>query len=125
MSGDLVPIIIVPVIFFSFVALVKIISDNAVRRKLIEKGLVDENVKHLYVNSLEQQVPASLKWGMVLVAIGAAILIGQMFPRSFSDEATVSGMFIMAGLALIAYYFVASNMVRRSRSRNAEKKYSS
>lgn len=115
MSGEMVPIIIVPAIFFSFVAMIKILSDNAVRRKLIDKGLIDENVKYLYSNRLESQAPASLKWGMVLIAVGAAILIGQFVPYSFQEEATISGMFIMAGVALIAYYFLAKRLIAKSK----------
>ena len=113
MSGEMVPIIIVPVIFFSFVAVVKIISDNTVRRKLIEKGALDENIKYLFTPT-STNVPSSLKWGMVLIAVGAAIWIAQLVPYSFQEEAIVSGMLIMGGLALIVYYFIASKLFNSS-----------
>ncbi len=113
MSEHLVPIIIVPAIFFSIVAMIKIVSDNMVRRRLVEKGIVDENVKYLYTNSLSNQTPSSLKWGMVLIAVGVAVLIGQLVPHSFAEEATISCMFILAGLALILYYFIGSRIVRK------------
>lgn len=111
MSGNMIPIIIVPAIFFSFVAIVKIVSDNAIRRRLIEKGMLDEKVKYLYART--EQAPSSLKWGMVLIAVGVAILIGQIVPFEFQEEATLSGMFILAGLALILYYFIASKMLQK------------
>lgn len=113
MSGELVPIIIVPAIFFSVVAMIKIISDNMVRRKLIEKGLVNADVKYLFATSANG-APGSLKWGLVLIAVGGAILIGQLAPYSISEEVTISAMLIMAGLALIVYYFIASRLARKS-----------
>lgn len=114
MSDNMVPIIIVPVIFFSIVAIVRIISDNVVRRHVIEKGLMDENVKHLFARSSSDNVPGSLKWGMVLIAVGAAILVGQFVPYAIKEEITISGMFIMGGLALILYYFIASKMMKNA-----------
>ena len=74
----------------------------------------DEKVKYLYMNKLEAHVPSSLKWGMVLIAVGAAILIGQFVPYSYQEEATISGMFIMAGLALIVYYFIAGKIIKKA-----------
>lgn len=113
MSGEMVPIIVVPAIFFSIVAMIKIVSDNVVRRKLIEKGMVNADAKYLFVNSMNG-APASLKWGLVLIAVGAAVLIGQFAPYSISDEVTISAMLIMAGLALIVYYFIASRLSKKS-----------
>ncbi len=112
MSGEWVPIIIVPTIFFSLYLIVKTVSDNGVRRKVIDKGLLDENVKHLFQQTNTEFRPNSLKWGMVLVALGAAILIGQAVPYSFQEEATISAMFILSGVALVAFYVVAGKMTK-------------
>ena len=113
MSENMVPIIIVPTIFFCIVAIVKIVSDNMVRRKLIDKDMVNADAKYLFVNSMNS-APASLKWGLVLIAVGAAVLIGQLAPYSISEEVTISAMLIMAGLALIVYYFIASRLFKKS-----------
>ncbi len=104
MPGELVPIVIVPVIFFTLLAIVKTVSDNSVRRKIIDKGIVDENVGFLFRREYADYLPNSLKWGMVLVALGVAILIGQLVPYAIQEEATISSMFILGGLALILYY---------------------
>jgi hypothetical protein len=113
MSGELVPIIIVPAIFFSIVAMIKIVSDSAVRRKLIEKGMVNADAQYLFASGVNG-APSSLKWGMVLIAVGGAILVGQLAPYSISEEVTISAMLIMAGLALIVYYFIAGRMTKKS-----------
>lgn len=112
---DYTAISIVAIIFFSIVAVIKIITDNMVRRKLAEKGMVSEEVKYLYADTLEFHRPGSLKWGMVLIAIGLAILIGQLLPYKIADELTISAMFIFAGLALILYYFIAGRLLEISK----------
>ena len=100
------PVFIVGIVFFSVIFLVKVVSDNRIRRKLIESGTVDENVKHLYASKPGGNGPASLKWGMVLIAIGLAFLIGQLVPH-LEGEITVACMFIFSGIALLLFYFLA------------------
>ena len=98
--------LIVAIIFFSLVAVLKIISDNKIRSKLIDKGLVDEKVKHLYANNASFGVLSSLKWGFVLIGVGLAFLIGEIVPYSMKGEITVGSMFILAGLGLLIFYFI-------------------
>ncbi|MFQ5864602.1 MAG: DUF6249 domain-containing protein [bacterium] len=121
MSGELLAAVIVSIVFFSIVTIVKIVADNSVRRKLIDKEMVNEGVKYLYAHTFANQVPASLKWGMVLIAVGLAIFIAQFFPYTISDEATIGVMFVMGGLALILYYFIAKRMLKRSEEMNGPK----
>lgn len=112
MSGELTGVVIVGTVFFSLVQIVRIITESRLRQKLIDKGDIDDNVKQLFSKVQTQNVPSSLKWGMVLIAVGAAIWVAQLFPYSFQDEAIVSTMLIMGGLALIVYYFIASRMAK-------------
>jgi hypothetical protein len=96
----IVPIIVVPAIFFSIVAIFKVVSDNAVRKALVEKGLVDENIRYLF--KVTDQT-SSLKWGIVLIALGAAIFVAQQL--NLSEESLFGMMFLFAGIGLIIYYF--------------------
>ena len=109
--GIFIPI----VLFIVFGWIIKIISDNRVRQKLIEQGLVDEKVKNLYPDREVSQRLSSLKWGLVLVGIGLAILLGQLFNPEISDEMTVSGMFLFAGLGFLIYYIVAKKYYEQSK----------
>jgi hypothetical protein len=91
--------------FFTICFVVKAFLDYFMRRRLIEKGLVDKNVKHLF--KYGSPALSSLKWGMVLIGLGGAVIIGRLVPYRWSDEITISSMFILAGLALVIYYFIA------------------
>ena len=100
--------------FFSVVALVKILSDNKIRAKLIDQGKLDESIKYLYPPKMEAHVPSALKWGMVLIGVGLAFLAGQLVPPEFTGEVTVGSMFFFAGLGLVLYYFIARKAANRS-----------
>lgn len=109
-----IPDELIPIVFFILTTVtIKILSDNRIRRKLVEQGMVNENIQYLFANPFERQLPSSLKWGMVLIGIGLAILIGELVPARYSDEITFSMMFIMAGLALVIFYFIASRVVKQ------------
>ena len=97
-------------IFIVFGYIIKIISDNRVRNKLIEKGLVNEDVKNLYADRLADRNLSSLKWGLVLVGIGLAFFIGQMFREEIANEITAGGMFVFAGIGFLVYYFIAKKI---------------
>lgn len=115
MHGD----IIVPIgIFIAFAYTIKVLSDNRLRRLLIEKGQVNESVKYLFVGPSDKNVPSSLKWGMVLIGIGVAVLIGQVVPNHMMEEVTVGGMFLLAGLGLVVYYFLASRLIKKEKTEN-------
>ena len=100
-----------PVIFLSFVAIIKILSDNRVRKVLIDKGKVDESVKYLYQNRVFNHPLSSVKWGLVLIGIGLALFIGQLMPYSVSDEAIVGLMFLFAGIGFLVYYQMAKKQL--------------
>jgi len=106
-------VLIVTIVFVSFIVLVKILVDARTRHKLIDKGMVDEKLKYLFPQHIGG-APASLKWGMVLIGVGLAILLGQIVPHRISEEITFACMFLFAGLGMIIYYFIAKNMAEKS-----------
>ncbi|MBN2105241.1 hypothetical protein JW835_14485 [bacterium] len=106
-------VFIVAIVFFSFVGVVKVISDNRIRQKLIDKGELGEKVKYLYSNSTSRTL-SSLKWGFVLIGLGLALLIGQLLPVDVQEEVVVGAMFILAGSGLLLFYYIASKLGKKS-----------
>jgi hypothetical protein len=106
-------VMIVAIIFFSCVGVIKIISDNRLRRKLIERGPVDPKTMQLPVFQ-QASILSSLKWGFVLVGLGFALLIGQLLPSEVDGEVIVGGMFLLGGVGLLLFYFIADRLTRKS-----------
>jgi hypothetical protein len=108
---------LIPISVFVVIAyIVKVISDNRVRSRLIEKGALDENVKHLYWGKRSSSHQTSLKWGLVCIGVGLGLFIGQLFPHRVNDEMSIGFMFALAGVGLMIFYFIA----KRSTSVNKE-----
>ncbi|MCK5737713.1 hypothetical protein KAH55_00970 [bacterium] len=98
--------ILVPISFFAAVIyIIHIITSYKLRRRLIENKMVDENTHYLFQNDSGRGV--ALKWGMVLISIGVAIIVSQLVPARYEEIALGSAIFLFSGLALILYYFLA------------------
>lgn len=108
----LIPILITGIVFFSFVAIIKILSDNRLRNRLVDKGIVDENIKYLFQPKQTPQPLAAVKWGMILVAIGLALLLVQALPDTFEEEGAFGMVLLLAGVALFIYYFIANRKLK-------------
>jgi len=107
--------IFIPLIIFGFFAyVIKILSDNRVRNRLIEKGMVDEKVKFLYLDTFHKRNFSSLKWGMVLIALGLALFIGEILPEHNQEEMTFGLMLLFAGIAFLIYYFLSKKIVAKT-----------
>ena len=109
MWEEISPAIILAVIFGSIVMFTKVISDNRIRREIIASGKLDENLKYLFVkngNQLHSPL-GSIKWGLICIAIGLAIILGRFLPYRIADDMTFGLIFFLSGLALLIYFLIA------------------
>jgi hypothetical protein len=108
---DMTPVLVLAVIGYFVLELVKAVSENRIRTKLIEKGMVDEKIKLLFEPRLMNGSAQSLKWGLVMIAVGLAFMfafaIHSWVPAEIQGEITAGAVFSMAGLAMIIYYAIA------------------
>lgn len=96
----LIPIAIMGCIVY----VIKNFSDNRVRHKLIERGQLDDSVKYLYMDKGQNRRLVSLRWGLFLVAIGLALIVGQVFGSEISETITIGCMLLFAGIGFFVYY---------------------
>lgn len=108
MPGELIPMI-----FFLCVAAVWgliALTRHKERMTMIEKGLKPEDIKSMYERGIIRMNPlSSLKWGIVLVGVGLAVLLGMMLNNLyFVEEGVYPGLIaLFGGLGLITFYMIA------------------
>lgn len=108
------------VIFPTFGLMFKWYFEYRTRKHLIEKGLVDEKVKFLQFNKMEHFAPSSLKWGLVLLFSGVAIVILRFVSAYVPDEIVLGTIMIAAGLGLLIYYIIADAARKRQGKSSGE-----
>ena len=108
--------IIIPIFFFFAVAVPVIIwltSRHKERIKMIEKGLSAEDIKALYSREVHRDPLSSLKWGIIFVLGGAAILLGYTLHHSYNmEESIIPGLVVLfVGVGLVLFYMIASKKI--------------
>ncbi len=102
---EMLPVIIIfPMIGIT----IKWFLEYRLKKDLIQKGMVDERVKYLSLNTFSRSSMSSLKWGLITLFIGVGIIAIRMFPYYIEGEVVLGVMLISAGAALLLYYFVAN-----------------
>ncbi len=93
-----------------------IIGRHRERMGMIEKGMKAEDIKAMFGRSFEEPHPlTSLKWGIVLVAVGLAVMLGLFLHSAYNN--IEGGIFpglvaVFGGAGLILFYFIANRKVQ-------------
>ena len=111
MNDDWIAIPIIAIIFSSILAIVHLSTRHRERMTMIAKGLAPDEIKAYYsqqFGSGDSQM--SLKWGILFVFVGLALLVGNVLHDRFGvDDGVIFGMVcICAGSALLLFYGIAN-----------------
>jgi hypothetical protein len=91
-----------------------LITRHRERITMIEKGLSVEQMKSLTQRDPQREIRrdplGSLKWGIIFVLGGLAIMIGNYLHMQFNtDESVTFGLItLFVGIGLITFYSIAS-----------------
>jgi len=111
----------IPIIMFLVIAyIVKIALNYRTRKRLIEKGLLDENIKNLFGDSIDSYGASTLKWGLVLFLVGLVVLVLEALPYYIPGEVTFGAMLVAAGTGLLLFYAFHSRPAAGRASRHSE-----
>jgi len=112
------------------VYIIKYFLDYLLKRKLINQNLIDSDKVKLFIEPMKSPLNltpklssltrlSSLKWGLVLIALGGGMYFGVSLKDRYPDETAAalgfSAMLGFAGIALIVYYLIASIVERRNK----------
>lgn len=101
----LAPPVVLGVIFFGIYSLIKASQDYKLRKALIAKGADSDLIKSLMAQKQKDPFP-NLRFGLILVALGGALGLGEIFGNG---QLTAALMLAFAGLAFLAYFVIVRN----------------
>ena len=101
------------VIVLGMVILYGIYAKHRERIIMVEKGMSSEDIKAIYTRSIQRDPLSSLKWGILFVLAGIAIMLGNYLHEQYNvDEAVIEGMVcLFVGIGLVLFYSVATKKV--------------
>ncbi|MGB5875192.1 MAG: DUF6249 domain-containing protein [Bacteroidota bacterium] len=103
------------VLFFFSVASIWgaiIFTRHRERVLMIDKGLTAEEIRSLYARAVRNRPLLSLKWGIILISVGLAIVLSLVATEVYYvDEGVYPALIILfAGLGLVLFYQIAKKV---------------
>ena len=106
MAGELEPIIIVSTLFSLLGFVPRTLSDNRVRRELISVSADNAMVETLFLKARSENPENSLKWGIVGVSIGIALVLIELIELSADQPMAYGIVFAFGGAGLLCFYMI-------------------
>lgn len=104
-TENLVPLGLFVSIVVLCTSLAKIISDGRTRRRLIEAGATADVVRAVTPAVRDDLgVYSALKWGIVILAGGLALVVIQFMPYRDNDPIVPGILMVFVGVALLIYW---------------------
>ncbi len=108
----LMPIAVIGTFSFGVYLFTKTISDYNLRKKMVDKGYVNEENKHLLAKQNDDNKYSSLKWGLLVLSAGIGLVIIDYLPRKH-DSVLPFGIFaICVSLGFLVYFLIAKNLTK-------------
>lgn len=104
MSGELTGMVAIISVFGSIILFVTTITNYFLKRKLIEKGMVNEETANLFKSMSSKQ--NSLKWGLIAFFAGIGLIIIHAMDVD-ADTALPFGIeAVCISFGFLLYYFI-------------------
>lgn len=100
---------LIPIVgFVCLVAIIKIVTDSRLRRRLAETHATEDMVRTMLAADERHRHESALKWGIVSVLIGISLGIADIFKLSPDQPGTYGLVIIAAGAGLLIYYTISN-----------------
>jgi hypothetical protein len=110
--------ILVPLGFFAMIAyIVKLISDNRLRRKVLNSA-ASENMAEALLDRqwAEPRTRSALKWGLIFFSLGIGVLFVDLLTIGFESPLAYAILLLATGLALLGFYAIERDASDETRS---------
>ncbi|WP_460454563.1 DUF6249 domain-containing protein [Arenimonas aestuarii] len=101
---DILAILLPFFLALCIVAVIRMVVDARLRRRLAETHAGEDMVSALVKADEEARRQSSLKWGLVLTAMGGALCLIDAFDLSVEDPTAFGLLIGFAGLGMLAYH---------------------
>lgn len=109
MFDFLMPLTIIGSFGASVYFFTKIITEYILKKKMIEKGYVNEDTQAIFKTRVSNEKHASLKWGLLSLSGGVSLILMD-YLEVRSDSPLPYGLLAVAlSVGFLTYYFVVKN----------------
>jgi hypothetical protein len=102
----LMPIAIIGSFGTSIYFFTKVMTDYILKKKMIEKGYVNDDTQAIFKQHATSNTYASLKWGLIIFFAGVSLIIMEYIPASPQSPLPYGLFAVSVSLGFLIYYFL-------------------
>lgn len=109
----LMPMAIIGTFGGSIILFARTITDYILKKKMIEKGFVNEDSQALFKKHSEENKYASLKWGLLVFFAGLSLIIMEYIDFNSRSPLPYGLFAVSVSLGFLIYYFVVKKELNK------------
>ena len=102
----LMPLTILGTLGITLVWFTRTISDYILKKKMIEKGYVNEDTQAIFKKSTDENKYSSLKWGLIILFAGLSLIIMEYLEYATSSPLPYGLFAVFVSIGFLIYYFL-------------------
>jgi len=102
----LMPLTIIGTFGGALVMFVRAFTDYILKKKMIEKGFVNDESQSIFKKHAEENKYASLKWGLIIFCGGLSLIIMEYIDCSSRSPLPYGLFSVFVSLGFLIYYFM-------------------
>jgi hypothetical protein len=115
MNGDLRDVLMPLTIIGSFGATIffftKTMTDYILKKKMIEKGFVNDDTQAIFKSQTGENKFTPLKWGLIILFAGFSLIIMEYIPTSPESPLPYGLFAVSVSLGFLIYYFMVKKEI--------------
>lgn len=102
----LMPIAILGSLGGATILFARVMTDYILKKKMIEKGFVNDDTQAIFKRHADENKYSSLKWGLIILFAGLALIIMEYIPTSPESPLPYGLVATFISLGFLIYYFM-------------------
>ena len=107
MSNEvLMPISILGSFGLSVYFFTKVMTDYILKKKMIDKGYVNEDTQSIFKQHTSENKYAALKWGLIIFFAGLSLILMEYIPTGHESPLPYGMFAVSVSLGFLIYYYI-------------------
>lgn len=102
----LMPLTILGTIGTTMVLFTRTIADYILKKKMIDKGFVNEDTQAIFKRNTDENKYSSLKWGLIILFAGLSLVVMEYIQYDSRSPLPYGLFAVFVSLGFLIYYFI-------------------
>ncbi|MFZ6011036.1 MAG: DUF6249 domain-containing protein [Bacteroidota bacterium] len=102
----LMPLVILGAFGTGLVLFTRTLTDYILKKKMIDKGYVNDDAQAIFKRHAEENKYASLKWGLIIFFAGLSLIIMEYIDYNTQSPLPYGLFAVSVSLGFLIYYFL-------------------